>query len=120
MRLRRPSFEALLTGAFVVAGALWGGFLGVRQINGLDAGLDRVEYLTLDWRFLLAGARPAPRGVIIAAVDDEALRIAVVRRQQTPRRRLCYAHRSRAHAKASLLPSDVLRRPSAIRALRSI
>jgi adenylate cyclase len=74
MRLRRPSFEALLTGAFVVAGALWGGFLGVRQINGLDVGLDRIEYLTLDWRFLLAGARPAPRGVIIAAVDDEALR----------------------------------------------
>jgi len=74
MRLRRPSFEALLTGAFVVAGALWGGFLGVRQINGLDVGLDRVEYLTLDWRFLLAGARPAPRGVVIAAIDDEALR----------------------------------------------
>jgi adenylate cyclase len=73
MRLRPPSFAALLTGAFVLAGALWGGFLGLRQINGLD-GLDRVEYLTLDWRFLLAGARPAPRGVIIAAVDDEALR----------------------------------------------
>ena len=74
MRLRRPSFEALLTGAFVLAGVLWGGFLGLRQINGLDVGLDRVEYLTLDWRFLLAGARPAPRGVIIAAVDDETVR----------------------------------------------
>ena len=73
MRLRRPSFEALLTGAFVLAGALWGGFLGLRQINGLDVGLDRVEYLTLDWRFLLAGARPAPRGVVIAAVDDTSI-----------------------------------------------
>jgi adenylate cyclase len=72
--LRRPSFEALLTAAFVLAGVLWGGFLGLRQINGLDVGLDRVEYLTLDWRFLLAGVRPAPRGVVIAAVDDETLR----------------------------------------------
>jgi adenylate cyclase len=74
MRLRRPSFEPLLTGAFVLAGALWGAFLGVWQINGLDIGLDRVEYLTLDWRFLLAGTRPAPRGVTIAAIDDETLR----------------------------------------------
>jgi len=30
--------------------------------------------LTLDWRFLAAGAKPAPRGVVIAAVDDETLR----------------------------------------------
>jgi adenylate cyclase len=74
MRLRRPSFEALLTGSFVLIAVLWGGFLGARQVAGLDFGLDRVEYLTLDWRFLLAGARPAPRGVVIAAVDDETLR----------------------------------------------
>jgi adenylate cyclase len=73
-RLRPPSLEALLTGTFVLVGILWGGFLGVGQIAGLDWGLDRVEYLTLDWRFLIAGARPAPRGVVIAAVDDETLR----------------------------------------------
>ena len=53
---------------------VWGGYLGFRQIAALDHGLDRIEYLTLDWRFLLAGARPAPRGVVIAAVDDETLR----------------------------------------------
>jgi adenylate cyclase len=74
MRLRRPSFEALLTGTFVLVAVLWGGFLGARQVGGLDFGLDRVEYLTLDWRFLAAGARPAPRGVVIAAVDNETLR----------------------------------------------
>ena len=29
--------------------------------------------MTLDWRFLLAGARPAPSGVVIVAIDNEAL-----------------------------------------------
>src|SRR5689334_9556365 len=72
--LRRPSLEALFTGALILAGALWGGFLGARHLAGVDAGLDRVEYLTLDWRFHLAGARAAPRGVVIAAIDDEAVR----------------------------------------------
>jgi adenylate cyclase len=73
-RLRRPSFVTLLTGTFALAGILWGGFLGTRQIAGLDSGIDRVEYLTLDWRFLLAGVQTAPRGVVIAAVDDATLR----------------------------------------------
>jgi adenylate cyclase len=72
--LRRPSFEALLTSGFVLIGCAWGAFLGARQISGLDSGLDRLEYLTLDWRFLLAGPKPAPRGVVIAAVDDDAIR----------------------------------------------
>jgi adenylate cyclase len=72
--MRRPSVEWLFTGALILASALWGGFLGARHMAGLDAGLDRVEYLTLDWRFHLAGARTPPRGVVIAAVDDEAVR----------------------------------------------
>jgi adenylate cyclase len=73
MRLRRPSIEALLTFAFIVIGLLWGGFLGDQHMAGLDSALGRLEYLTLDWRFLLAGSRPAPRGVVIAAVDDDTL-----------------------------------------------
>lgn len=44
---------------------------GVNQIRGAASALDRVEYLTLDWRFLLAGARPAPDGVVIVAIDYE-------------------------------------------------
>jgi adenylate cyclase len=72
--MRRPTFETVFTWTFVLAGILWGLYLGARQIAGVDSGLDRVEYLTLDWRFQLAGARSAPRGVVIAAVDDEALR----------------------------------------------
>jgi adenylate cyclase len=70
----RPSPTAWLAGAFALAGLLLGAFLGARQLAGRDSGLDRLEYLTLDWRYLLAGARPAPRAVVIAAIDDEALR----------------------------------------------
>jgi adenylate cyclase len=66
--------EWLFTGALILASVLWGGFLGVRHIAGLDAGLDRLEYLTLDWRFHLAGPRSPPRGVVIAAIDDAAIR----------------------------------------------
>jgi adenylate cyclase len=40
---------------------------------GVASGLDRIEDLTLDWRFLLAGARPAPPGVVIVAIDDQTL-----------------------------------------------
>jgi adenylate cyclase len=74
IRFGRPSVEALLAWTFVLIGVLWGAFLGARQIAGIDSGFDRLEYLTLDWRFLLAGVRPVPRGVVIAAVDDETLR----------------------------------------------
>src|SRR5215470_9265473 len=74
MHLRRPSIEALLTFAFIAIGLLWGGFLADQHLAGRDRAFSRLEYLTLDWRFLLAGSRPAPRGVVIAAVDDDALR----------------------------------------------
>jgi len=65
---------SLLTGAFLVAGILLGIWIGVNQTKGVASALDRVENLTLDWRFLLAGARPAPEGVIIVAIDDKTLR----------------------------------------------
>jgi adenylate cyclase len=74
MQLRRLSSEALLTLAFVVIGLLWGGFLAGQHMAGRDRAFSRFEYLTLDWRFVLAGSRPAPRGVVIAAVDDDTLR----------------------------------------------
>ena len=63
----------LLTGAFLAAGILLGIWIGVIQTKGVASALDRVENLTLDWRFLLAGARPAPEGVIIVAIDDRTL-----------------------------------------------
>jgi len=74
MPLGRPSSGVLLVGAFILIGAVWGGFLGARQLGAVDTALDRVEYLTLDWRFSLAGPQPAPRGVTIVAIDDETVR----------------------------------------------
>src|SRR5580658_5327753 len=74
MPTERPAPSWLLTGGFLSAALIFGAALGVLEINGLASPLDRIENLTLDWRFLLAGARPAPPGVVIAAIDDEALR----------------------------------------------
>jgi adenylate cyclase len=73
MATERPGPSRLLTGAFLAAALLVGAALGAQEINGLASPLDRIENLTLDWRFLLAGARPAPSSVVIAAIDDEAL-----------------------------------------------
>src|ERR1700729_874516 len=73
MATERPGPARLLTGAFLAAALLVGAALGALEINGLASPLDRIENLTLDWRFLLAGARPAPPGVVIVAIDDEAL-----------------------------------------------
>ena len=73
MATERPGPSWLLTGGFLAAALLVGAALGALEINGVASPLDRIENLTLDWRFLLAGARPAPAGVVIVAIDDEAL-----------------------------------------------
>jgi adenylate cyclase len=74
MRPPRWAFETWLTCAFVSVGALWGGLLGARHLDGRGSALDRLEYVTVDWRFTLAGARPVPRAVVIAAIDEETVR----------------------------------------------
>jgi adenylate cyclase len=74
MRIARPTPAAILPLSFAVAGVLWGGFLGVRQIAGVSSALDSIEHLTVDWRFKIIGAQPAPRSVVIAAIDDETIR----------------------------------------------
>src|SRR6516165_11757888 len=73
MATERPGPSWLLTGGFLAAAVVVGAALGAQEIDGLASPLDRVENLTLDWRFLLAGARPAPPGVVIVAIDDETL-----------------------------------------------
>src|SRR5271154_5669138 len=73
MPTERPGPSWPLTGGFLAAALVFGAALGALEINGLASPLDRIENLTLDWRFLLAGARPAPPGVVIAAIDDETL-----------------------------------------------
>src|ERR1700753_1859797 len=73
MAIERPGPPRLLSGAFVAAAVAAGAALGALDINGLASPLDRIENLTLDWRFLLGGARPAPASVVIVAIDDETL-----------------------------------------------
>src|ERR1700684_3021950 len=73
MRIDGTKASSLLTGAFIAAGLVFGVWLGHKQILGFASSLDRVENLTLDWRFLLAGRRPPPSGVVIVAIDDQTL-----------------------------------------------
>jgi adenylate cyclase len=73
MRFEGATASRLLTGGFVAAALVFGAWLGLRQMMGVASSLDRVENLTLDWRFLLARARPAPDGVVIVAIDDQTL-----------------------------------------------
>ena len=73
MHVRRPPPAAILACAFALLGCAWGGFLGWRQVAGISSPLDRLEYLTVDWRFALRGARPAPRGFVIAAIDEATI-----------------------------------------------
>jgi len=62
-----------LTAALVVAALALGGWIGAGELRGQASWLDRLEYLSLDGRFLTAGARPPPSGVVIAAIDDRTL-----------------------------------------------
>ncbi len=73
MATERPGPSWLLTGGFLAAAVAVGAALGALEVNGVASPLDRIENLTLDWRFLLAGARPAPPGVVIVAINDETL-----------------------------------------------
>jgi adenylate cyclase len=72
MRRGRPRVLAL-TLMFAVAGAAWGGFLGIRHVAGLGSELDRIESLSLDWRYQLGGRSAPPRGVVIAAIDEATI-----------------------------------------------
>jgi adenylate cyclase len=73
MRVGDATASRLLTGGFIAAALVSGAWFGLNHMRGMASGLDRIENLTLDWRFLLAGARPAPPGVVIVAIDDETL-----------------------------------------------
>lgn len=74
--LRPTAIHALIAGAFVLVALAWGGFLAAGQINALDRGLERVEALTVDWRTVLLGPRPVPRGVVIIEIDDDTVQAA--------------------------------------------
>jgi adenylate cyclase len=73
IQISRRSAATGWTLLFVVLGAAWGGFLGVRHVAALGSGLDRLENLSLDWRHELARIKAPPRGVVIAAIDDATI-----------------------------------------------
>src|SRR3712207_3964988 len=64
---------ALTTGAAAVALA-WSALLAAWHLDGRATPLDRMEATLADLRFLVAGPRPAPEGVVIVAIDDETVR----------------------------------------------
>jgi adenylate cyclase len=74
LNVSRLSSLDRLTSGFVILALFWGGLLGFWQITGKGAFLDGFENLTVDWRCRLAGPRPTPHTVVIAAIDDEAVR----------------------------------------------
>jgi adenylate cyclase len=74
IRIGRPAAAKLLTFIFAVLAAAWSGFIVTQHSAATGAVLDRLENLSLDWRYLVAGVRPPPRGVVIAALDDETIR----------------------------------------------
>ena len=73
MQFEAGRLGSVLTIGFIAAGLGIGGWLGFRHMQGTASGLDRLENLTLDWRFLLAGARPAPANIAIVAIDDRTI-----------------------------------------------
>lgn len=72
--LKKLSGRRALTIAGLVAAAVWGSCLALWHGEGRATLLDRVEAPLLDLRFLLAGPRPAPRDIVIVAIDDEAVK----------------------------------------------
>jgi adenylate cyclase len=71
MRLRAfRAGHAALTIALALA---WAGVLAARHIEGRASFLDRLEAPLLDLRFAVAGPLPAPRDILIVAIDDETV-----------------------------------------------
>jgi adenylate cyclase len=68
------SWRAGLALVVVMAAGAWGAFLGIWHLQGRGSILDRVEAPMTDWRLLIAGERPAPRDIVIVAIDDETVR----------------------------------------------
>ncbi|MEO1223132.1 MAG: CHASE2 domain-containing protein, partial [Pseudomonadota bacterium] len=92
--------------AVLVLSLLWAAGLGVWHLRGEITPLDRAEAVTLDWRHLLAPMPGRPDGIVIYAIDDQAVFMAggyPIRRQ-----RLAGAIETLAEAGAAAIGVDVL------------
>ncbi len=104
-RNRRALHTAFVCG-FLLVSLLWGGYLAIGQIEGVDRGFQHIEDSTADWRCTLFGARPVPRGVVIVAIDDETVRAAG--RYPLPRDLLAKVVRALAAAGPQAIAVDLL------------
>ncbi|WP_374367692.1 CHASE2 domain-containing protein [Dongia sp.] len=89
---------------FVAAGLL-GAFVALLHLTA-NAALERIEGATLDWRFMLRGAIPAPDDVAIIAIDDRSL--AELGRWPWPREKLADIVDRLGDAGATTIGIDIL------------
>jgi adenylate cyclase len=106
IRNRRRAAVVVVTLLFVVAGAAWGAFLGIWQVAALGSPLDRLENVSLDWRYALAGVHMVPHGVVIVAIDDDT--IAQAGSFPLPRAALARIIRSVAARNPQVIAIDIL------------
>lgn len=59
--------------AVVIVSLAWAAGLGIWHVAGHIGPLDRAESVTLDWRHILTAAPGRPDGIVIYAIDDEAV-----------------------------------------------
>lgn len=65
-----------MAGIVLGLAVLWSAILVQPHLRARSSVLDRVESSLLDWRILAFGPRPAPAGVLIAAIDDDTIHAA--------------------------------------------
>ena len=100
-----PALALFALALFALAG-VWSALLARDHLAGRATWLDRLEHPLLDLRFLLAGPRPAPDGVVVVAIDDAAIREAGA--YPLPREALARLVRAVARAGPSAIGLDVL------------
>ena len=92
--------------AVLVLSLLWAAGLGVWHLRGQISPLDRAEAVTLDWRHVLTRMPGRPDGIVIYAIDDQAVFMAGG--YPIPRHRLAEAIETLAEAGAAAIGVDVL------------
>ncbi|WP_407526539.1 CHASE2 domain-containing protein [Methylobacterium oryzisoli] len=106
MTPRWPSPSAWLTAGALALALAWSFSLIPGHLRGEASVLDRIEGPLADLRFLLAGPRPAPDGVVVIAIDDETVRAAGA--YPLPRAVMARLVRTLAEASPKALAVDVL------------
>ncbi|SFK54189.1 CHASE2 domain-containing protein [Methylorubrum salsuginis] len=71
--MRRAAPRPALTAFALLASLGFGLFLSLSHLSGEASVLDRAEAMLADLRFLVAGPRPVPVGVVIVAIDERTV-----------------------------------------------